>query len=416
MSAASKLRFIAYEGPSQTPSQAPRVAAATPAAAMPARHISVDWPDGPEPESTSSNSEEESASEESCIQDSPTTRPKAKAKGKAPATTTPKKKKQQKRVCLTEEDHLIILRLCNRAADAWRTQDKTKFWKYIKEDFKKETGKVHTNLRRVVQSRIALRRNYLAGLGSGEADNESERSIQEDAWIEVLDEEDRLIKDRKARSARVTGESSASYLAREAMMMSQSEKRRLDATTIRPRSRQPAKVAKIVSGFATDDEDEAIAISNSLEDVDTVTGNSIDNSINVYSDNTPEPPSQPPSRPASRPPNRASSSRPSSASRGRTKSRSTTRKRRRSSSSSVSNSSDRLAASIQQMATAIASRLSRLDSVQPATAWEARIQAVDEQIGSLKEGQQDIMRLLKETLEQQKKGAQKEIGSNLPIV
>lgn len=117
-------------------------------------------------------------------------------------------------------------------------------------------------MRRVVKARCDKRRADVVGEGSSEAQNTSERAIQEDAWIEVVDEDDRVLADRKDRVVGVAGESAAAESARGAMMHSQAERARAQSNVIQPRSRTPARNAKQTSGLTTDQED----ISTEAED------------------------------------------------------------------------------------------------------------------------------------------------------
>ncbi|KFY65486.1 hypothetical protein V496_02543 [Pseudogymnoascus sp. VKM F-4515 (FW-2607)] len=142
-----------------------------------------------------------------------------------------------RRVFITDEDALIILRLCILNADAYPAQTAAAFWRHVTFDFHQETGKEHTNLSRVIARRIRLRRITLDSLGSGEIDSATEITTAEDAWINILDEENRILSERRARQATVQGESQASYDARESLLFTQTKKRRLEATPIRPRSR-----------------------------------------------------------------------------------------------------------------------------------------------------------------------------------
>jgi hypothetical protein len=165
-------------------------------------------------------------------------------------------------VHLTEDEHLVLFRLCNFHAEAYRKTNNIKFWTVITAKFQKETGKNHSSLRRVINVRCNKRRADVAAEGSGETQNNSERTIQEDAWIEVIDEDNRILADRKDRAAGVIGESIAAENARSVMMHSQAERGRAQSDIIQPRSRIPARKAKQTSGLITDEED----ISTEVED------------------------------------------------------------------------------------------------------------------------------------------------------
>jgi len=111
----------------------------------------------------------------------------------------------------------------------------------------------------VVRARIQKRRSDLEGEGTREVHNKSEWSIQENAWIQVVDEEDRLLADRKELAIAVTRESIAAEEAQEAMMLLQRERANRISKVVRPRSHTPAKKAKQTSGLSTDEEDVATA-------------------------------------------------------------------------------------------------------------------------------------------------------------
>ncbi|OBT39825.1 hypothetical protein VE00_10110 [Pseudogymnoascus sp. WSF 3629] len=141
-------------------------------------------------------------------------RPSYPALPPPPRTSAP----TPRRVFITDEDALIILRLCIRNADAYQAQTAAAFWRHITSDFHQETGKEHTNLSRVIARRIRLRRISLDSLGSGEVDLATEITTAEDAWISILDEENRVLSERRARQATVQGESQASYDAQESLL------------------------------------------------------------------------------------------------------------------------------------------------------------------------------------------------------
>jgi hypothetical protein len=68
-------------------------------------------------------------------------------------------------------------------------------------------------LHQVVNTRCNKRQADIAGESSGEAQNNSERVIQENAWIEIIDEDNRILADQKDRAVGVTGESVAAESA-----------------------------------------------------------------------------------------------------------------------------------------------------------------------------------------------------------
>jgi hypothetical protein len=93
---------------------------------------------------------------------------------------------------VTDEEYIILLRLCARDSLAWRHDAQVAFFRNITKDWQAETGKTHTDLSRVIRTRIHKRRKYLQEeVGSGKADAETEQTIAEDLWIAVLDAENK---------------------------------------------------------------------------------------------------------------------------------------------------------------------------------------------------------------------------------
>jgi hypothetical protein len=86
-----------------------------------------------------------------------------------------------------DEDHLVILRLCNRDSDKYGRVTNKRFWKEIAREFKGTTGKEHDSLWRVVDSIVKKRRQFLEDLESGTQDLIDEKTIQTDTWISTLD-------------------------------------------------------------------------------------------------------------------------------------------------------------------------------------------------------------------------------------
>ena len=68
-----------------------------------------------------------------------------------------KAKEKEKRVHLTEDEHLTLFRLCNFYAEAYRKTDNVKFWTVITAKFEKETRKNHSSLHRVVNAQCNKR-------------------------------------------------------------------------------------------------------------------------------------------------------------------------------------------------------------------------------------------------------------------
>jgi hypothetical protein len=99
----------------------------------------------------------------------------------------PRKTSARTRTHLTDEDHLVILRLCNRDSEKYGRVTNKRFWKEIAREFKETTGKEHDSLWRVVDSIIKKRREFLEDLESGTQDLTDEKTIQTDTWISTLD-------------------------------------------------------------------------------------------------------------------------------------------------------------------------------------------------------------------------------------
>jgi hypothetical protein len=79
-----------------------------------------------EEEETGEEAEEEDNDDEvdAVEQAEPSTKPPAKSTAKPRKKPRPKAKAPAQRIHLTEEEHLTLLRLCNRHAESWRTSEK----------------------------------------------------------------------------------------------------------------------------------------------------------------------------------------------------------------------------------------------------------------------------------------------------
>lgn len=176
----------------------------------------------------------------------------------------PKPSNPTTRTRLSDEEQLLLIRLCNQNALAWRSGDGVSFWKAITVAFEKETGKTHSNVRRIVKLRIDRRRQALKEEKTGTTEGlESEASVQEDAWIAVLDEENRVAQDRKDRAAGQQAESSASQADRESLLLVYSQKRA--PKPIEPRSQAFALAAYETSQLDSDGEGFTVADVNSQD-------------------------------------------------------------------------------------------------------------------------------------------------------
>jgi hypothetical protein len=169
--------WIPYNGPSESPSQAPQ---------PPERYESPAWashededPDEREAAAQVAWEAEEATTQaeealDSVVEEAPP-KPRlpasqpAKLRAKPGPKPKPKAKTKEERVNLTEEEHITLFRLCNFHAQAYRSSDNASFWEVITAKFEEETGKKHSTLRRVVKARISKRKSDLEGEGTGES-------------------------------------------------------------------------------------------------------------------------------------------------------------------------------------------------------------------------------------------------------
>jgi hypothetical protein len=284
-----------------------------------------------------------------------------------PKPSNPKTRTRLSR--LSDDEQLLLIRLCNQNALAWRSGDGVSFWKAITAAFENETGKTHSNVRRIVKLRIDRRRQALEEDKTGTTEGpESEASVQEDAWIAVLDEENRVVQDRKDRAAGQQAESSASQADRESLLLVYSQKQA--PKPIEPRSKVAALVAHEMSQLDSDGEGFTLAEVNSQDD-----GNSD-------------------SETGSFPLTSASSTQGRSRGRG---SRSVSRKRPRTDrySGAIEGSNEpSIEASLAKMAEALADQAKEGSSRRPATRAEdieARLTQFERSIQELKEGQSAML-------------------------
>jgi len=224
--------------------------------------------------------------------------------------------------------------------------------------------------------------------GTGEVDNDTERTIQEDAWIAVEDEENRLVRDRKDRAVHVDGESRTALDRRDSMMLSQAERAKLGSKVIRPQSCTPARKAREVSGMSS--KEEGIPTASELL-VDS-------NKAIVIADDDPAE-SQPSSSRGRQPKKRQkrTTSQPSSIS---------------SSTSLPSNNQleDRLTTQLAMLVEAVTRSIAlalvpERQEMELAEAIEQRLQAVvDEKLEGLKESQLALMTIMQKVLSERKEG------------
>jgi hypothetical protein len=88
---------------------------------------------------------------------------------------------------LTDDDMLVILRLCLQEQAAYGHQSDRMFWRLIARRFHEARGKEHKTLSRAVAKVVQERREFLALLGSGEQDTQSSMTDALDGWIAVID-------------------------------------------------------------------------------------------------------------------------------------------------------------------------------------------------------------------------------------
>ncbi|OBT68867.1 hypothetical protein VE03_02068 [Pseudogymnoascus sp. 23342-1-I1] len=92
-----------------------------------------------------------------------------------------------KLVRLTDDDMLVVLRLCLQEQAAYGHQSDRMFWRLIARRLREARGKEHKTLSRAVAKVVRERRESLALLGSGEQDAQSSMTDALDAWIAVVD-------------------------------------------------------------------------------------------------------------------------------------------------------------------------------------------------------------------------------------
>ncbi|ELR05652.1 hypothetical protein GMDG_07495 [Pseudogymnoascus destructans 20631-21] len=127
---------------------------------------------------------------------------------------------------LTKAEVLVLSRLANRNAEAYRPGSKTGFWSHLQEDFAKETGKQHKSLHQVLRQKTERRRAYLDSLGTGQTDSESELTVQIDNWIDVVGEEERLNKERSEAANTVLTSSQRAQDIRDSLSVALAAKRK----------------------------------------------------------------------------------------------------------------------------------------------------------------------------------------------
>ncbi|ELR09975.1 hypothetical protein VC83_06377 [Pseudogymnoascus destructans] len=98
---------------------------------------------------------------------------------------------------LSPEDYIILLKICLRMGPTYRSTEAVPFFNNVTADWQSETGKVHGTLRWVLQRRINIGQKYLENLGTGEQDGQTETQLYEDSWIEVLEADAVVIRQRK---------------------------------------------------------------------------------------------------------------------------------------------------------------------------------------------------------------------------
>ncbi|ELR03622.1 hypothetical protein GMDG_06272 [Pseudogymnoascus destructans 20631-21] len=186
---------------------------------------------------------------------------------------------------LMKDEVLVLFRLCNRNAEAFRPGKKTAFWSYIQTNFERETGKNHKNLYQVVQREIDKRRKYLDGLGTGQTDSESELTVQTDNWIGVVTEEKRIETQRSEAANTVITSSQRALNTQDLLSVALAIKQRHQQTYPQSRNRSIGHRARECSGF--DDPDDKDILDDSAEERQSENGAESVHSIDLTPLETP---------------------------------------------------------------------------------------------------------------------------------
>ncbi|ELR03078.1 hypothetical protein GMDG_05922 [Pseudogymnoascus destructans 20631-21] len=141
-------------------------------------------------------------------------------------------------------DYIILLKICLRMADTYRSPEAATFFKNVAADWMKETGKEHRTLHQVLRRGIAARRKYLEDLGIGEQDGRTERESYEDNWIAVLDADATVIRERREHQGNIGAKSEASFLAHAAMLLTMKGKRSINPPVPSPSSTPGTAIGK----------------------------------------------------------------------------------------------------------------------------------------------------------------------------
>ena len=134
------------------------------------------------------------------------------------------------RVHLEEEELCLLLRICLGNSATYVASPKTDWWRSIQTEFFELTGKQYKSCQDRVTKMTTQRRKIVAGLGTGDEENPTERSDLLDNWIEFIDDVNRSVAAKK--EALRTGKDTVAALTRkrqEQAAMRLAEKRRRES-------------------------------------------------------------------------------------------------------------------------------------------------------------------------------------------
>ena len=97
----------------------------------------------------------------------------------------PKRPSPRKRIRLTPEEDVILIRLCVENAEAFQTGQKREFWKLVNSGIQKKTGKQFSNAEQRAKTLVKQRQIELEMEGTGTETGVTEKQQIIDKWIEV---------------------------------------------------------------------------------------------------------------------------------------------------------------------------------------------------------------------------------------
>ncbi|OAF63033.2 hypothetical protein VC83_00283 [Pseudogymnoascus destructans] len=133
----------------------------------------------------------------------------------------------QRLVRLTDDDVLVVFRLCLQEQAAFGHQTDKMLWRLISRRLFKSRGKEHKTLQRVVAKAVRDRREFLALLPSGEHDNQSSMTDALDSWIAVQDARLEVQKARLDAQGTANAETTASSAWRQSSLALWTDKTQL---------------------------------------------------------------------------------------------------------------------------------------------------------------------------------------------